>query len=79
MSVTITTAFFCVTFIIYHDVDFCFPLLDDEGASKSQAFIRVAAFESLPQGRHKTVASCPLFGSHLYDLKRYMGTASQLV
>lgn len=61
---------FCV---IYHDVDFSFPFLDDEGASQSQAFIRVVTFKSLPQGRHQTVASCSLLGPHLYDLERHTG------
>lgn len=58
---------------IYHDVDFSFPLLDDEGASQSQAFIGVVTFKSGPQGRHKTAASRSLLGPHLDDLDRHTG------
>lgn len=58
---------------IHHDVDFSFPFLDDEGASQSQAFVGVVTFKSVPQGRHKTVASRSLLGPHLYDLERHTG------
>ena len=63
----------CSASSIYHDVDFSFPLLDDEGASQSQALIRVMTFQSLPQSRHKTLVSGPLLGPHLDDLRRDTG------
>lgn len=56
---------------IHHDVNFSFPFLDDEGASQSQAFIRVVTFKSLSQRRHKTMSSCSLLGPHLYNLERH--------
>lgn len=83
MHATVSNYHVCrATSDVYHDVDFSFPFLDDKGASQSQAFIRVATFKSVPQGRHETVASCPLPGSHLYDLHRHTGeegTTAQLV
>lgn len=63
----------CSVSSIYHDVDFSFPLLDDEGASQSQALIRVMTFQSFPQGRHETLVSGPLLGPHLDDLQRDTG------
>lgn len=59
-------------FDVYHNVDFSFSLLDEEGASQSQAFIRVVGVKNFPQSCHKTVDPCPLPGPHLQDLLRYM-------
>lgn len=58
---------------VYHNVDFSFPFLDEEGASQSQAFIRVVSVKNIPQSCHKTVDPCPLLGPHLQDLLRYTG------
>lgn len=63
----------CVASSIYHNVDFSFPSLDDEGASQSQAFVWVVTLKGGPQGRHQTAASRSLLGPHLQDLQRRTG------
>lgn len=64
---------------IYHNVDFSLPFLDEEGASQSQAFIRVMSFKSRPQRGHQTVASCSLLSPNLYDLKGTKGEKDSTV
>lgn len=49
-------------------MDFGLPFLDDEGASQSEAFIRIVCFKSLPQGCHQTVAPSSFLCLNLYDL-----------
>lgn len=49
-------------------MNFSFPFLDDEGATQSQAFIRVVSLKSFPQSCHQTLDPRPLLGSHLQDL-----------
>ena len=53
----------------YHDVDLCFPFLDDESPTQGQTFIRITLFHCFSHACHKTVLSCSLAGSHLYDLR----------
>lgn len=51
-------------------MNFSFPFLDDEGATQSQAFIRVVSVKSFSQSCHQTVDPRPLLGPHLQDLLR---------
>lgn len=74
MSVVITQCF-----DIYHNVDFSAPFLDEEGASQSQAFIRVVSVKNVPQSGHKTVGPCPLLGPHLQHLLKHTGYSSSHV
>ncbi len=62
---------FCVTSSAYHDVDFSFSFLHDEGASHSHCFTGVVSFEGVPHGHGEAVLSCSPLGPHLYDLHRH--------
>ena len=49
-------------------MNFCFSFLDDEGATKSQVFVRVVGFKTLPHGSDQAVLPSSPFDPHLYDL-----------
>lgn len=63
-------------FVFYHNVDFSFSFLNDEGATQSKAFFRVVRMKSIPQSCYKTVDPRPLLGPHLQDLLMLQATAA---